>query len=121
MKDYVYAVVQAVPRIERGERINVGVILHCRPLDYLAVGVHLDADRLLALDPAVDVDGVQQALEAWARTCDGMGPARAMTRGERFRWLTAPRSTVLQSGAVHTGLTTDPAAELERLVTLLVH
>lgn len=120
MKDYVYAVVHAVPRVERGERINVGVILHCRPLDFLAVGVHLDADRLRALDAAVDVDAVRTALAGWARTCDGVGPARDMKQGERFRWLTAPRSTVLQSGPVHTGLTTDPAADLERLVGLLV-
>jgi hypothetical protein len=120
MKDYVYAIVQAVPRVERGERVNVGVILHCRPLDFLAVGVHLDPDRLRALDPDVDVDAVREALDGWARTCDGAGPASDMRPGERFRWLTAPRSTILQSGPVHTGLTADPAADLDRLVNLLV-
>jgi Protein of unknown function (DUF3037) len=117
---YEYAVVQAVPRIERGERINVGVILYCRPRDFLAVATHLDPARLLALDPGADVAAVGAALEGWRRTCDGAGPARDMKPGERFRWLTAPRSTILQSGPVHTGLTSDPVAELERLATLLV-
>lgn len=117
---YEYAVIQAVPRVERGERINVGVILYCRPHDFLAVGAHLDADRLRALDPAADVDAVRAALDSWGRTCEGAGPARDMRQGERFRWLTAPRSTVLQSGPVHTGLTADPAADLARLVVLLV-
>jgi hypothetical protein len=119
-KPYEYALIQAVPRVERGERINVGVILYCQPRDYLAVGTHLDADRLRCLDPGADVDAVRAALASWAHTCDGDGPARDMRLGERFRWLTAPRSTVLQSGPVHTGLTEDPSADLDRLVALLV-
>jgi hypothetical protein len=119
-KPYEYALVRAVPRVERGERINVGVILYCQPRGFLAVGAHLDAARLRALDPAADVEAIAGALAGWQRTCDGAGPARDMKPGERFRWLTAPRSTVLQSGPVHMGLTADPAGELERLVSLLV-
>ena len=118
---YEYAIVRAVPRVERGERINVGVILYCRPKDFLAVATHLEPARLLALDASADVDAVAVALAGWQRTCDGAGPARDMRQGERFRWLTAPRSTILQAGPVHTGLTTDPAADLERLLALLVH
>jgi hypothetical protein len=119
-RPYEYALVRAVPRVERGERINVGVILYCQPLGYLAVATHLDADRLRALDAQVDVPAVRTALDSWRRTCDGEGPARDMRPGERFRWLTAPRSTVLQSGPVHTGLTLDPAADLDRLLKQLV-
>jgi hypothetical protein len=120
---YEYAVIRAVPRIERGEQINVGVILYCQRLDFLAARTALAADRLLALDAGVDVDAVHAALNSWEITCAGGaagGAARDMKPGERFRWLTAPRSTVLQAGPTHTGLTEDPAAELARLVDLLV-
>ena len=80
----------------------------------------LDADRLLALDPAADVEHVAAALHAIAETCDGAGPAGGDEIGARFRWLTAPRSTVIQPGPVHTGLTSDPAAEQARLLDVLV-
>ena len=120
---YEYAVIRAVPRIERGEQINVGVILYCQRLDFLAARTDLAGDRLLSLDPGADVDAVLAALRSWEITCAGGaggGAARAMKLGERFRWLTAPRSTVLQAGPVHTGLTDDPAGELDRLLELLV-
>ena len=120
---YEYAMIRAVPRIERGEQINVGMILYCQQGDFLAAHTELDGDRLRVLDPDVDVDAVGAALRAWETTCAGGaagGAARVMTRGERFRWLTAPRSTILQAGPVHTGLTEDPAGELDRLVDLLV-
>ena len=120
---YEYAMIRAVPRIERGEQINVGMILYCQRLDFLAARTHLHPDRLRALDPAVDVDGVRAALTSWEVTCAGGaagGAARDMKQGERFRWLVAPRSTILQAGPVHMGLTQDPAAELDRLVDLLV-
>ena len=123
MNPYEYALIRAVPRIERGEQINVGVILYCQRLDFLAARTHLDADRLLCLDPGADLEGIGAALRSWETTCVGGangGAARDMKQGERFRWLTAPRSTVLQAGPVHTGLTLDPAAELERLLGLLV-
>ena len=115
-----YAVLQAVPRAERGECVNVGVVLFCKDRDFLAADVHVDEDRLRALDPAVDVDAVREALAALQRTCAGEGPAGATSLGQRFRWLVAPRSTVLRAGQAHSGLTEDPAAELERLLGALV-
>ncbi|GIF10254.1 DUF3037 domain-containing protein [Actinoplanes teichomyceticus] len=117
---YEYAVIQAVPRIERGELINVGVLLYCQRHDFLAARTHLDESRLLALDPSADVPAVRAALDSWEATCTGGGASAGMKLGERFRWLVAPRSTVLRAGPVHMGLATDPAAELERLVGLLV-
>ena len=115
-----YALVQAVPRAERGECLNVGVLLYCQARDFLAVAVHVDGARLRVLDSGVDVEGVEQAATALQRTCDGHGPAGETSLGQRFRWLTAPRSTVLRAGRVHSGLTDDPAAELHRLVDVLV-
>ncbi|MET0424900.1 MAG: DUF3037 domain-containing protein [Actinoplanes sp.] len=117
---YEYAIVQAMPRVERGELINVGVLLYCQRLDFLAAGIHLDADRLRALAPDADVPALRAALESWGATCAGAGASGAMKLGERFRWLVAPRSTVLRAGPVHMGLTVDPSAELDRLVQLLV-
>lgn len=121
---YEYAIIQAMPRIERGELINVGVLLYCQRLDFLAARTDLDAARLLALDPNADVDAVRAALTSWEVTCAGGaagGAARDMRPGERFRWLTAPKSTILQAAPVHTGLTENPTASLHRLLTLLVH
>ncbi|HEV7203180.1 MAG TPA: DUF3037 domain-containing protein [Jatrophihabitans sp.] len=115
-----YAVLRVVPRIERGESINGGVVVYCRDLDYLGARVQLDADRLRALDPGADVEAVAAALRSVAGTCDGTGRASVEDIGRRFRWLVAPRSTVVQAGPVHTGLTDDPAAETERLLRLLV-
>lgn len=119
-----YAVIRVMPRVERGELINVGVILYCQQRDYLAALVRFDPDRLRVLDPAADLDGLAVALRAWESVCDGgeaAGPAGArMTRGERFRWMIAPRSTIIQASAVHMGLTEDPAAEHERLLGRLV-
>ncbi|MCW3817380.1 DUF3037 domain-containing protein [Micromonospora sp. DR5-3] len=115
-----YAVIRLVPRIERGEQINVGVILYCQGLDFLGARTHLDADRARALAPDVDLTEVAAALGSWDRTCLGDGPSAGMRHGERFRWLVAPRSTMIQAGPVHTGLTTDPAAELDRLLETLV-
>jgi hypothetical protein len=118
---YEYAVIQAVPRIERGELMNVGVVLYSQARDFLAAHTHLYEDRLRALDPTADATALRTALSSWEATCTGAGAAAAMRQGERFRWLVAPRSTVLRAGPVHMGLATDPAAELDRLVTLLVH
>ncbi len=117
---YDYALVRVVPRVERGECLNVGVVLFCKQRDLLELAAHLDPDRLRALDPGVDVDGVREAVEALQRTCAGEGPAGQTSLGQRFRWLTAPRSTVLQAGPVHSGTAEDPAAELARLVAALV-
>lgn len=117
-----YAVLRLVPRVERGEAMNAGVLVYCRAVEYLGARVHLDVERLRALDASADVDSISAALQAAADTCaaEGDGAAAGEEMGRRFRWLTAPRSTVVQPGPVHTGLTTDPAAELERLLTVLV-
>jgi len=118
-----YSVLRVVPRVDRGELINAGVVLYCRPRRFLGVLIDLDEDRLRALDPAVDVPSVERALAAIAAVCDqapAAGSAGQQDIGRRFRWLTAPRSTVVQPGPVHTGLTDDPAAELDRLLTALV-
>ncbi len=120
---YEYALLHVVPRIERGERINAGVLVYCRPLSYVGARTHLDEARLLALDPAADVPGVRAALRAVEGVCaggDAAGQAAADDPGRRFRWLIAPRSTIVQPGPVHTGLTADPGAETERLLDLLV-
>ena len=118
---YEYAIIQAVPRIERGELINVGVLLYSQRHDFLSARTYLDEARLRALDPAADVEGIRAALDAWDRTCMGGGASEQMRLGERFRWLVAPRSTILRAGPVHMGLTADPSTELGRLVELLVH
>jgi hypothetical protein len=113
---YEYALLRVVPRVERGELINAGVIVYCRPQEYLGSRVLLDRARLAALDPDLDPEPVERALAA-AANCALRGDD---DRGRRFRWLTAPRSTVVQPGPVHTGLTHDPVAETERLFSLLV-
>lgn len=118
-----YAVLRVVPRVDRGETMNAGVLVYCRPLDYLGGRVWLDADRLRALDPDADPDVVRRALQASADICGGApaaGPPAREDLGRRFRWLTAPRSTVVQPGPVHTGLTADPEAETEALLRRLV-
>ena len=117
---YEYAVIQAVPRIERGELINVGVLLYCQRADFLAARTHLHEERLHALDPDADADALRTALASWEATCTGAGAAAGMRQGERFRWLVAPRSTILRAGPVHMGLAADPGAELDRLAKLLV-
>ena len=115
-----YAVLRVVPRVERGELLNAGVIVYCRQLDYLAVKTELDISRLAALDPSTDPEPIIQALAATATACTAASEAGRDARGQFFRWLTAPRSTVIQTGPVHTGLTDDPAVDHERLVRLLV-
>ena len=118
-----YALLRVVPRVERGERFNAGVLLYCRAHGYVAARTHLDTARLTALDPHADEAGVRAALEAVEHVCRGGSAAGLAGRGDagrRFRWLVAPRSTVVQPGPVHTGLTADPAAELDRLLDLLV-
>ncbi|ARZ71308.1 DUF3037 domain-containing protein [Streptomyces sp. HU2014] len=118
-----YALLRVVPRVERGEQINAGVVVYCQAKSYVAARVHLDEARLLALDPTADVAGVRAALGAVEGVCLGgerAGQAAEDAPGRRFRWLIAPRSTVVQPGPVHTGLTADPEGEPERLLDLLV-
>ncbi|HEX6194356.1 MAG TPA: DUF3037 domain-containing protein [Jiangellaceae bacterium] len=120
MKAFSYALLRAVPRIERGECVNVGVILYCQADAFLAARVHVDVDRLLALDASADVTAVRDAANAIAATCTDDGLAGGASLGERFRWLTSPRSTIVQPGPTHAGLTDDPAADLDRIFADLV-
>jgi hypothetical protein len=118
-----YALLRVVPRVERGELINAGVVVYCRAQRFVEARTHLDETRLRALDPSVDVEGVRAALHAVENVCLGgerAGQAAVDDVGRRFRWLIAPRSTVVQPGPVHTGLTTDVRAEAQRLLELLV-
>ncbi|WP_328945790.1 DUF3037 domain-containing protein [Streptomyces sp. NBC_00250] len=118
-----YALLRVVPRVERGECFNAGVVVYCRARSYVAARTYLDEAKLSVLDPAADVTGVRAALRAVEGVClggDAAGQAAGDDAGRRFRWLIAPRSTVVQPGPVHTGLTADPEAEVERLLDLLV-
>ncbi|NUK25922.1 DUF3037 domain-containing protein [Streptomyces lunaelactis] len=118
-----YALLRVVPRVERGECFNAGVVVYCRAKSFVAARTYLDEVKLKALDPAADVRGVRAALHAVEGVCrggDDAGQASGDEPGRRFRWLIARRSTVVQPGPVHTGLTADPAAEVERLLALLV-
>jgi hypothetical protein len=115
-----YAVLRAVPSIERGECLNIGVLLWCQQHEYLDAAVEVDAARLAALAPGCDADAVRAAADAVVRASRGEGPAGGTSPGQRFRWLTSPRSTVVQPGPVHAGLTGDPALELQRLLDVLV-
>ncbi|MCM3882646.1 DUF3037 domain-containing protein [Frankia sp. R82] len=118
-----YAVIRLVPRVERGEFLNVGVVLYCQRSRFLDLRCRLDAPRVTLLDPYLDLGSVVAHLGAFAAVCAGgtaAGPAGRPGPGERFRWLTAPRSTIIQTSPVHTGLTDDPPAELERLADLLL-
>jgi hypothetical protein len=114
-----YALIRVVPRVERGESINAGVIVYAKAFRYLAARIELDERRLLALDPGADLSAIRAGLTAFERACT-QGPLAELTIGERFRWLTAPRSAVVQTGPVHAGVTTDPAADLTRLFDALV-
>ncbi len=118
-----YAVLRVVPRVDRGEMVNAGVLLYCRPLRFLAARVAVDPERVLSLDPAADLGAIERALAAVVQICEqqpGAGSAGLQDIGRRFRWLTAPRSTVVQPGPVHTGLTADPDTEANRLLAALV-
>jgi hypothetical protein len=120
---YEYVVLRCVPRVDREEFVNVGVVLHCQAADFLAVAWHVDAERLRALDPRVDVDQVCDALGFVDGVCAGDergGAAAKAAPGQRFGFLKAPRSTVLQPGPVHGGVTADPGRQLERLLSQLV-
>jgi hypothetical protein len=118
-----YAIVRVVPRVERGECMNAGVVLLCRPKRFLAARVGLDVDRLRALAPDVDPATIDEHLAAIERVAAGDsagGPIARLGQGERFHWLVAPSSTVIQPSEVHTGLCDDPAAELDHLFERLV-
>jgi Protein of unknown function (DUF3037) len=118
-----YAIVRVVPHVERGESLNAGVVLFCRPLRFLGARVALDEAALRVLAPDCEPDAVRDqlaAVEAVAAGADGGGPVAALPASERFHWLVAPSSTIVQPSPVHTGLTDDPAADLDRLFKTLV-
>ncbi|MFE6765648.1 MULTISPECIES: DUF3037 domain-containing protein [unclassified Streptomyces] len=118
-----YALLRVVPRVQRGECFNAGVVVYCRAKGFVAARTELDETKLKALDPGADVTGVRAALHAVEGVCRGgtdAGQAAGDDAGRRFRWLIAPRSTVVQPGPVHSGLTADPEAEVQRLLDLLV-
>ncbi len=123
--EFDYAVVRVVPRTDRDEFINAGVILYCRSLDFLAARVALDRARLVALHPpaAGELDEIERALALVPRICAGdpaAGPIAALPQAERFHWLTAPRSTVAQTSPVHVGLCDEPARMLDHLFERMV-
>jgi hypothetical protein len=120
---YDYSIVRVVPRVDRGERINVGVILSCSGMNFLDARIELDEAALRALDPAVDVAAIRANLDTIPAVCRGgpeAGPIGELPARGRFRWLVSPRSTIIQPSAVHTGRTSDPAASLEHLMDRVV-
>jgi Protein of unknown function (DUF3037) len=122
-KPFAYAILRVVPRVERGERLNAGVVLFCRQRDFLGARVKLDERRLEALAPGLAMADVRGQLEALVRVAAGelgAGPIAALPASERFGWLVAPSSTIIQPSEVHTGLSKDPAETLHALFAELV-
>ncbi|MCW2857264.1 MAG: hypothetical protein JWR52_2879 [Marmoricola sp.] len=120
---YQYVVLRCVPRVDREEFVNVGVLAYCQQAEFLAAACHVQTDRLHALWPDLDASAVTAALAFIEGVCRGdetLGDVARGDLGTRFGFLKAPRSTVVQPGPVHGGTTTDPAAELQRLLDVLV-
>jgi hypothetical protein len=120
---YDYAVIRVVPKVDREEFINAGVIVSCPDLSFLEARIKLNESRLLALDPTVDLDLVRNHLDSIPTICrggDGAGSIGQLPQRQRFHWLVAPRSTVIQTSPVHTGRCGDPAAALEHLLAKMV-
>ena len=120
---YDYAIVRVVPKVEREEFVNVGVIVSCSTTGFLAARIELDERRLLALDSTLDVESIRAHLATIPTICAGgaqAGPIGQLSQRERFHWLVAPRSTIVQTSPVHTGRCTDPGAVLEHLLDTMV-
>lgn len=120
---YSFAVVRVVPRVERGESVNAGIILYSREQDYLNARMALDPARVLAIDPAADVALIERHLSTFVAISVGdaaAGPMAELPPSERFHWLTAPRSTIIQTSPVHVGETDNPAVTLDDLLSELV-
>jgi hypothetical protein len=118
-----YALVRLVPHVERGECINIGIILFCRTQRFLGALIHLDEQRALALAPQLDLVFVYQHLDRIPLICAGgeqAGSIGRLSQSERFHWLVSPRSTIIQTSPVHSGLSSDPAVTLQRLFKELV-
>jgi DUF3037 family protein len=121
---YDYALIRLVPSVERGECLNVGVILFCRTLGFLGARIHLNATRALALSADLDLAAIQQQLDTMMLICKGgpeAGDLGKMSQSERFQWLVSPRSTVIQISPVHEGVGDDPEAALEHLLKTMVY
>ena len=114
-----WALIRIMPRVDRGEAINAGVIVYSKAFRYLKTRIELDEGRLRAIDPGTDLTAVRAALSAFELACT-TGPLAEATLGERFRWLTATRSAIVQAGPIHAGVTADPQADLTRLFDSLV-
>lgn len=120
---YDYAVFRVVPRVEREEFVNVGVIVSCPARDFLEARVELDEQRVAALDPSIDVESIRAHLATIPAICAGgeqAGPIGQLPQRERFHWLVAPRSTTIQVSSVHTGRCEDPTEALEHLLNTMV-
>jgi hypothetical protein len=120
---YDYAIIRVVPRVDREEFVNAGVILSCPTLNFLEARVELDEQKVLNLDPAADLESIRSHLEGIPVICAGgtsAGDIGALTQRERFHWLVAPRSTIIQTSAVHTGRCSDPSEALEHLLDAMV-
>jgi hypothetical protein len=118
-----YAAIRVVPRVERGEFVNAGVVVFCRTRRFLEARIRLHTPRLLALAPDIDVAAVDELLGYIPLVCGGgrdAGPIGELPPHERFRWITAPRSTVVQPSPVHSGVCEEPSVALERLFGSLV-
>lgn len=118
-----YATIRVVPRVERGECINVGVVLFCRTRAFLGMRVGLDKKRLLAFAPDLDLHLIARYLDGMERICAGKaqaGPIARLSQAERFHWLVSPSSTILQPSPVHSGICNDPAQALDALLAELV-
>lgn len=120
---YDYAIVRVVPRVERGEFINAGAIVFCRSRRFLGAKIELNRSRLLAVWPDIDLEEVQRHLDLIPLVCTGgkaAGPIGQLSQAERFHWLVAPRSTIIQTSPAHSGLCTEPQATLEDLMNTFV-
>ena len=120
---YDYAIIRVVPKVEREEFVNVGVIVLCSARGFLDARIALDEQRLMALDATLDMDSLRVHLETIPAVCAGgkqAGPIGQLSQRERFYWLSAPRSTIIQISPVHTGLCKDPTAALEHLLDTMV-
>ena len=120
---YDYAIIRVVPKVDREEFMNVGVIVSCPARDFLEAAIDLDEARLKALDPSLDIESIRAHLASIPAICAGgaaAGPIGQLTRRQRFDWLIAPRSTTIQTSAAHSGNCDDPAAALEHLLATMV-
>lgn len=120
---YDYAIIRVVPKVEREEFLNVGVVVSCPARGFLEARIELDEQRLLAVDPTADIETIRAHLATIPMICAGgerAGPIGQLSQRERFHWLVAPRSTIIQPSPVHTGCCQDPTAVLERLLDTMV-